>query len=70
MKELELRILWENEDSFEMQAKKEDSEWTSIIRMEENGHIAILWLHIQKVCLTFFTGELEAIGKEMKSEGA
>lgn len=66
--ELEIKMTWENNAFFKLEAKKEGGEWKDIVYHEENGYIQQLWPSIQKVCSSYLTHELESIGTEMKVE--
>jgi len=66
-KEIEITLDWQNGDHFKMLAKLENSdEKVTVVEMEENGHLATLWGHLEQICITFFRENLAKIGKEMK----
>ena len=67
MKELVIKIKWENEVEFCFQAKEEGGDWTTVVAAEENGHISELWQPIQQVCERYIRSKLSEIGQEMRS---
>jgi len=67
MDKLELKIKWENGVEVSVQQKRNDDEWITVVALEENGCIEVLWPNIQKALEVFFKHTLTVIGTEMKS---
>lgn len=68
MKEVKIKIRWENSNKFSFNFNPVDgSEYIEVVSAEENGHIAVVWPHLQKACETFFKQLLVDIGEEMKA---
>lgn len=67
MKELEIKIKWENDVSFEITTKRDAGETKTVIKLEENGFINELWPHVEACCKEYFVDELNVIGSEMKA---
>lgn len=65
--EIEIKLKWENEDSFEMTLKEDNGETLSVIRVEENGTLASLWGNVAEICISSFTKHIKIIGDEMSS---
>ena len=66
----EIKISWENQDSFKMQTRLDGGNWLTIIETDENGHLATLWNSgIELLCKTYFDEALKVIGSEMKAGG-
>ncbi len=66
MKELEIKLIWENDTSFEMTSKQDAEDIISIIKVGENGDLATIWEHIERICYAYFTSKLTSVGDEMK----
>lgn len=64
--EIQLKITWENNNFFQMTTKKDEGAVTQVVRMEENGQIKELWIHISDICKNFFGTTIDGIGTEMK----
>jgi len=62
---LTLTFKWENKKAFELKADNA-AENVTIIRVEEDGNIALLWSNIEAVCSLYVKAELEKMGKDMK----
>ena len=63
-----IRLTWENDDSFKMDANLDGGAWEIITENDENGHLATLWDNgIALLCKTYFETELNIIGAEMKA---
>jgi len=63
-----IRLAWENGVGFKMDTKLDEGAYTTVIEIEENGHIKDLWESgIEIVCTKYFEKELDSIGSEMKS---
>ena len=62
---LTLTFKWENKKAFELKSDN-DVEKVTIIRVEEDGNIALLWSNIEAVCSLYVKAELEKMGKDMK----
>lgn len=63
---LTIDLKWENDNFFEVTAKKDDEEKKTVIRMDENTHLPALWVDITKICANYLHKVLEQIGNEMK----
>jgi len=61
-----IRLEWENNNFFEMGGKFNDDGFITIIRVEENGCIELLWSNISAVCKSYLAKQLDHIGDEMK----
>lgn len=66
--ELEIIFKWENNVSFEMTTKRDAGDISTVVQLDENGHIKELWPSVQSICQTFFSKELKTIGDEMKGK--
>ena len=66
-KELEIKVTWEDNHFFKMEKKPEGEDWTTVISLEENAHIASLVGNIKGICMIDFGTHLDAIMKEMVS---
>jgi hypothetical protein len=62
---LEVTIKWENDNFFEITAKKNGGEKFIIIRDDENAHLLSMWSGIQKAALLYFKSVLEGIKSDM-----
>jgi len=65
--EYELQLKWENGVSFEMTTKYDNGAVFTVVKMDENQSIAILWPYIDKICRSYFNKITGEIGTEMKS---
>ena len=61
-----VRLIWENEVSFEMTRKKDEDDAVTIVKAEEQGAIGALWPHIENICKEQFSRDLKTIGDDMK----
>ena len=64
--EVEIKIKWEDDNYFEMTAKKDAGEKKQIVRIEENGCLEAFWEHISNICKEYMSKLLHDIGDEMK----
>lgn len=66
-KTITFKMRWENgvEFSFTCDNGEED---VTVIKVEENGHITMLWPDIESICTKFFHEKLEKVGAEMRAE--
>jgi len=62
-----VRLQWENDVGFQMDAKRDTDDYITIVQMDENGHIGSLWTNAQSICETYFKEKLDLIGSEMKA---
>jgi len=65
---LEVIIKWENDNYFEITAKKNGGEKFTIIRNDENAHLLDMWSGVQKASLQYFRAVLEDIKVDMSAE--
>ena len=64
----EIKISWENNDSFKLETQLDGGGWQTIIEMDENGYFATLWESgVAPLCKEYFERELDVIGSEMKA---
>jgi hypothetical protein len=64
----DIRISYENGVSFAMDTRLNGGTWTTILKMDENGHLNKLWdSGAETTCNKYFEEELKVIGAEMKS---
>jgi hypothetical protein len=63
METLTLKLKWENAKSFEM--TEDDGKTISIVKVEENGNIGVVWPHVKAICTEYFNSKVDAIGQEM-----
>ena len=66
-KKLKITFKWENNKAFEMTAKLNDNPDISIVKIEENACIKLLWAHIQSICMDYLKHNVNEIGEEMKT---
>ena len=50
-----------------METQLNGRDWVTILEMDEDGNIASLWEHAEKLCKKFFETQIEEIGRVMKS---
>ncbi len=62
-----VRLTWENGEGFKVDTKLDAGAYVTIIEMDENGNIAQLWPHAQKLCETYFERIVTDVGTEMKA---
>jgi len=63
-----IRIMWENESSFQMDTRLDDGDWITVESIDENDYFESLWeTGTKPKCLKYFASELETIGAEMKA---
>ena len=67
MKELEIKVTWENNVFFQMEAREQGGDWLTVVMMNENSTIKAIWGEIDRICHNYFTYHLNEIGKEMKT---
>ena len=65
--EYELTLKWENEKSFQMTAKKDAEEKFTVVKMDENNSISLVWPHVSAIIRGYFNKITGEIGTEMKS---
>ena len=65
MNEIELKIKWENNLEFSVQAKVGETEWVTILALEENGCLLSMWPNVQKTLESYWKHVLTGIGKDM-----
>ena len=64
----EIKISWENDDSFKMETQLDSGGWQTIIEMDENGYFNTLWESgVKPLCKEYFEREINKIGAEMKA---
>lgn len=63
--ELEVKFRWENDNFFEMTRKVDAEDVQTIIKAEEQGNLASLWPHIEKICIGTITQDMKTIGEKM-----
>ena len=66
-KTLVLKLTWENEDSFQMTSKLDDDVTVTIVKSDENNHLAETWPHIENIIRLYFQKRITEIGNEMKA---
>ncbi len=59
-----LKLEWQNKKEFHM--NEDDGTEVQIVKVEENGHIALIWPQVEEICKRYFAAQLEKIGTEMK----
>ena len=63
-----IRIMWENEESFQMATRLDNGDWITVAEIDENNYFESLWDNgIRKTCEIYFEKELDTIGAEMKA---
>lgn len=65
--ELEIKFKWENNVSFEMLSKRDAEAVQTVVKADENTHLALIWSSLQSICQAYFQAELKKIGDEMKA---
>lgn len=65
---LEIEIKWENNLEFSVQEKHNDGDTSTVIALEENGELVVLWPHVQKALEAYWKAILTNIGEDMKTE--
>ena len=63
---LTLQIKYENENYFELKSQLNSEDAKTIVRIDENGHLGLLWDNCQSLCENYFSKELKDIGIIMK----
>lgn len=61
------KLKWENAVKFVFTCDNGEADIT-IVRVEENGHISMLWPDVESICTKFFHEKLSEVGNEMKAE--
>lgn len=64
-KTITFKLKWENQKEFAFTCDNGEADVT-VVKVEENGHIALLWHHVETICTTFFQEKIAEVGKEMK----
>lgn len=67
MKELELKLTWENGVSFTLTSREDAALPIIIVSVEENGSLPTLWPHIAKIGESYLSERLKLIGTEMRA---
>jgi hypothetical protein len=67
MKELEIKVKWENGAMFSVVEKHDEHDPTTVLALEENGEIAVLWPNVQKALEAYWKVIMTKIGEEMKA---
>lgn len=64
----EIKISWENDDSFKLETQLDSGGWQTIIEMDENGYFSNLWEEgVAPLCKHYFEDVINDIGAEMKA---
>jgi len=63
--EITFKVKWENGSHFTLSCDNGEEDKT-VVKVEENGHIASLWPSVEAICTTFFLEKIQAVGAEMK----
>jgi len=61
---LSIDIKWENDNYFEVSAKKDSGGKFIVIRNDENTHLLDIWPNVEKSCIQY----IRAILKNIKSD--
>ena len=64
---IDLRISWENNQSFEAQSQEDSGPVLTIAKMDENGHISTLWPALTDIMERYIKALMVRIGEEMAS---
>jgi hypothetical protein len=63
-----ITLTWENNESFELRCRETDeSDWLTIIHVDENSDIKGLWDDIASICVDFFAQRMKKVKDEMVS---
>ena len=65
---LDVTIKWENDNYFEVKAKKNGGENFTIIRNDENSHLLDMWPGVRKAVIRYFESVLSDIRSDMAEE--
>jgi len=65
MKKIQFKLEWENDNTFEMKEKVDDSDWNTIIDITENGHFDVMASHVRGVCTDVFSKRMDEIIAEL-----
>lgn len=58
-------IEWENNESFEITAKEDSGNALTVIKADENGHLAALWSSYTDIMERYIKAVMARVGKEM-----
>jgi hypothetical protein len=67
LKKIVMTVKWENQKSFQLDAKEDDLTDITIVKVEEDGCIKELWSNVEAICRIYLDKTLKEIGDEMKS---
>ena len=62
-----ITLEYENEGTFEMKVKKGDAAAISIVRIQENSNVGIVWPNVAKICEDEFVLLIAEAGEVMKA---
>lgn len=62
-----LEVAWENNVSFEINAKEDDGPVLAVIKTDENGSVDVMWPALTDVVERYIKALMARIGKEMTS---
>jgi len=63
-----IKLTWENNNYFELKCKEtEESDWLTILHVDENSDIEGLWDDIASICIAFFAQRMKKIKDAMVS---
>ncbi len=66
-KEYVLKLKWENDDSFKLTTQLDGGTTFTVIEMDENATIHLVWPYADKICRAYFNKIITEIGTEMKT---
>ena len=62
-----IRIMYENNGTFQMATRLDDGEWYTVTEIDENDYFSDLWESgVKPLCKEYFDNEIDNIGAEMK----
>ena len=64
---LTLKFTYENAVDFKMELQRDAGPVDTIVSLEENGSISLIWPHVALACEAIFDKEITDIGNVMKS---
>jgi hypothetical protein len=62
---LVLSFSWENDDHLKLLASENGGDDLTILEMEENGELNIMWPHIKKTLMSYYETKIDDIGDDM-----